>query len=134
MLPGAVAPARRSHVGRPTEFRGLLQTAGIAAQIDVATTADDVEHSKPDADVIERALSKAQVHRTEAFYLGDTPYDIEAARRAKVAVIALRCGGWSDADLKDADALYDTPLDLLRHMAVSPVLGMRPPREIDMGA
>jgi phosphoglycolate phosphatase-like HAD superfamily hydrolase len=43
--------------------------------------------------------------------LGDTPYDVEAARRAGIKVIALRCGGWMDEDLC-ADQVYDDPADL----------------------
>jgi phosphoglycolate phosphatase-like HAD superfamily hydrolase len=46
--------------------------------------------------------------------IGDTPYDIEAARRAGIRAIALRCGGyWSDADLRDAVAILDDPAALL---------------------
>jgi phosphoglycolate phosphatase-like HAD superfamily hydrolase len=48
--------------------------------------------------------------------VGDTPYDIEAARRAGISVFALRCGGyWSDAALKDADGIFDDPAALLAH-------------------
>ena len=39
--------------------------------------------------------------------IGDTPYDVEAGARAGVAVIAFRSGGWSDAPLQGALALYD---------------------------
>ena len=41
--------------------------------------------------------------------IGDTPYDIEAATRAGVETIAFRCGGWKDADLRGAVAIYDGP-------------------------
>jgi phosphoglycolate phosphatase-like HAD superfamily hydrolase len=46
--------------------------------------------------------------------IGDTPYDIEAASRAGIGAIALRCGGhWSDGDLRDAVAIFDDPAALL---------------------
>jgi phosphoglycolate phosphatase-like HAD superfamily hydrolase len=45
--------------------------------------------------------------------LGDTPYDVEASLKAGIRVVALRCGGWGDADLKGAVQLYDDPADLL---------------------
>jgi len=109
------------------ELDAILQAGEIADGIDLAATSDDAERSKPDADIIERGLSKAGLRRDEAIYIGDTPYDIEGSRRAGVAVIALRCGGWSDADLCDADAIYDSPLDLLRSLEASPMLGMMPP-------
>jgi phosphoglycolate phosphatase-like HAD superfamily hydrolase len=53
--------------------------------------------------------------------LGDTPYDVEAATRAGVAVIAVRSGGWGDADLKGAIAVYDDVADLLAHYDESPL-------------
>ncbi|MBD0335622.1 MAG: HAD family hydrolase, partial [Cyanobacteria bacterium Co-bin13] len=52
---------------------------------------------------------------------GDTPYDIEAAGKAGVSVIAFRCGGFGDGDLQDAIAIYDDPADLLRHYDQSPL-------------
>jgi phosphoglycolate phosphatase-like HAD superfamily hydrolase len=53
--------------------------------------------------------------------IGDTPYDVEAARRAGVAFIGLRCGGSSDAALAGAVALYDHPGQLLERLADSPL-------------
>lgn len=42
-------------------------------------------------------------------------YDIEAAKKVQVSTIAFRSGGWSDADLAGAIAIYDGPADLLKH-------------------
>ena len=54
--------------------------------------------------------------------IGDTPYDVEAAARARVPAIALRCGGWwDDAALAQATAIYDDPADLLAHFDESPL-------------
>ncbi len=52
--------------------------------------------------------------------LGDTPYDIEAAHKAGIRTVALRCGGWTDTDLRGAVAVYADPADLLAHLAESP--------------
>jgi len=49
--------------------------------------------------------------------VGDTPYDVEAAARAGVSMIAFRSGGWTDADLAGARAIYDGPSDLLARYA-----------------
>ena len=57
----------------------------------------------------------------EVVMLGDTPYDIEAAGKAGVGVIAVRSGGFSDEDLSDAIAIYDDPADLLAHYNNSPL-------------
>jgi len=45
--------------------------------------------------------------------LGDTPYDVEAARKVGVGAIALRSGGHSDAALSGALAIYNDVADLL---------------------
>ena len=55
--------------------------------------------------------------------IGDTPYDVEAGARAGVAVIAFRSGGWSDAPLQGALALYDGAADLLDRWDGSPLAG-----------
>jgi phosphoglycolate phosphatase-like HAD superfamily hydrolase len=51
--------------------------------------------------------------------IGDTPYDVEAATRAGVRIIAFRSGGWDDASLKGAEQIYDGPADLLAHYDAS---------------
>ena len=98
----------------------LLEKAGIKDLIEEKTSQSDVDASKPDPDVIEAAVEKAGCIPAEAVMLGDTPYDVEAARRAGVPCVALRCGGWGDEDLKDAVAIYDDPADLLANYAGSP--------------
>jgi HAD superfamily hydrolase (TIGR01549 family) len=70
--------------------------------IDAATTADDVEASKPAPDLIQVAKEKA---RTRALgMVGDSPWDIEAARRAGLPCVALLTGGYSERELLDAGA------------------------------
>jgi HAD superfamily hydrolase (TIGR01509 family) len=103
------------------EVTALLQQAGVADLIQAATSADDVDSSKPDPDIVQAALRKSGRHPSEAIMLGDTPYDIEAATRARVPAIALRSGGWTDAALEGAIAIYDDPADLLRQYEKSPL-------------
>ncbi|MFL5539990.1 MAG: HAD family hydrolase, partial [Longimicrobiaceae bacterium] len=52
---------------------------------------------------------------------GDTPYDVKAANRAGVRCVALRCGGWDDAALFDAAAIYQDAADRLAHYEESPL-------------
>ena len=103
------------------ELRPLLELAGAAWFLDGATSSDDAEESKPDPDIIEAALKQAKVSAREAVMVGDTPYDIEAARRAGVATIGFRSGGWRDEDLAGAIAIYDGPWDLLAKLDDSPL-------------
>lgn len=103
------------------ELQLLLKIAGVDRLMDAATSSDDAEESKPDPDIIEAAMKRVKVTPAEAVMIGDTPYDIEAARRAGVPTIAFRCGGWGDADLKDAIAIYDGPWDLFEKIDKSPL-------------
>lgn len=103
------------------ELKALLEIAGAASLMDAATSSDDAEQSKPDPDIVHAALQRAGARPGDAVLVGDTPYDVEAARRAGVAVVALRCGGWTDADLAGALAVYDGPWDLLHHLETSPL-------------
>jgi HAD superfamily hydrolase (TIGR01509 family) len=96
------------------EMHGLLQRAGVDDLIPQRTSKDDAESSKPDPDIVHAALNRTRAARGRTVMIGDTPYDIEAAARAGVACIALRCGGhWSDEELIGAMAIYDDPASLL---------------------
>lgn len=103
------------------ELSGLLEVAEAPELEESATSSDDAENSKPDPDIVEAALERAGVKPQEAVMLGDTPYDLEAARRAGVPLIAVRTGGWSDEALAGAIAVYDDPADLLAHLDASPL-------------
>jgi HAD superfamily hydrolase (TIGR01509 family) len=103
------------------EMKGLLEQAGVGDLIHDATSSGDVDNSKPDPDVIGAATKKSKLKPRELLMLGDTPYDIEAAAKAGIRTIALRCGGWWDDDaLGESMAIYEDPSDLLAHWPVVP--------------
>ena len=83
-------------------------------------SSDDAERSKPDPDIVVAAIKQANCPVADIIMVGDTPYDVEAALRAGIEIIGLRSGGWSDAELRGAVAVYDDPADLLEHYDVSP--------------
>jgi HAD superfamily hydrolase (TIGR01549 family) len=96
------------------EMHAILERAGVADLIPQRTSKDDAEESKPDPDIVHAALRRAGARADRAVMIGDTPYDIEAARRANVPAIALRCGGyWTDDRLGGAIAVADDPEALL---------------------
>jgi HAD superfamily hydrolase (TIGR01509 family) len=103
------------------ELGKLLKIAGATQFIQEETSSDDAKNSKPDPDIVRAALTKTGFAPDEVIMLGDTPYDIEAARRVGVVTVALRCGGWIDQDLKDALAIYNDPADLLAQYNTSPL-------------
>ena len=107
---------------REQELNGLLEQAGLSELIHRRTTSDDAEDSKPDPDIVHAALRRGELDPESTIMLGDTPYDIEAAERAGVRSIALRCGGWwADDALGGAIAIYDDPAELVSEYARSPL-------------
>jgi HAD superfamily hydrolase (TIGR01509 family) len=81
--------------------------------VDDWTTKDDVERSKPHPDVVHAALEKAG--SSNAIMIGDSRWDIEAARNAGLQTICVITGGWSAQELRDcgAAAVYES-IDELR--------------------
>jgi HAD superfamily hydrolase (TIGR01509 family) len=96
-----------------TELHSLLVALGAEWLVDEQTSSDDADRSKPDPDIVRAAMDKAGVGPAGCVMLGDSPYDVAAAARAGVRMVALRCGGWGDEDLRGALAIYDDPKDLL---------------------
>jgi HAD superfamily hydrolase (TIGR01509 family) len=110
------------------ELQPLLRVADADKYMEATTSSDDADRSKPDPDIVSAALRRAGVPKTDAIMIGDTPYDVEAALRAGISVIALRSGGWPDRDLQGALAVYDDPADLLNHYELSPFKRPAPAR------
>ena len=102
------------------EVDALLKVAEVKDLMAARTTSSDAEHSKPDPDIVEAAVESANVEASEAIMLGDTPYDVEAATRAGVRIVAVRCGGWASADLSGAIKVYEDPAAILREYDGSP--------------
>jgi HAD superfamily hydrolase (TIGR01509 family) len=97
------------------ELKGLLEAAEVADLMEEKATASDAKRSKPDPDIVEAAIEESRVSPQNLVMIGDTPYDIEAASKAKVRTIAFRSGGWTDETLQGAVEVYDGPADLLAH-------------------
>lgn len=110
-IPLAVATS-----AEPDEARALLGQAGLADLLPLPPGAQDAETSKPAPDVVEVALHALGLPPGDVALVGDTPYDVEAARRAGVRAVALRCGGAPERALEGAWAVLDDPRDLLRHL------------------
>ena len=95
------------------ELKGLLKAAHVDDLMEERATGSDAKRSKPDPDIIHAAIEASAIPPSQLLMIGDTPYDIEAATRAKLPTIAFRSGGWADADLKGAAEIYDDPADLV---------------------
>lgn len=98
------------------EMNALLRQADVDGLFPSRATKDDARASKPDPDIVRAALARSWARPEETMLVGDTPYDIEAAERAGIDAIALRCGGyWSDSSLSGARKIFDDPQALLLH-------------------
>ena len=95
------------------ELHGLLEALGAEWLVDDKTTSSDAKRSKPDPDIVRVAVDKAGVGPARCVMLGDTPYDVEAATRSRVRIVAVRCGGHGDEELRGAVEIYDDPAAIL---------------------
>jgi HAD superfamily hydrolase (TIGR01509 family) len=105
------------------EVEVYKRIAHIEDLIEEQTSADDAEKSKPHPDIFEAALEKlGKTSRSDVIVVGDTPYDAEAAGKAKLRTIGFLCGGFPEAELRAAGciAIYQDPADLLARYDNSP--------------
>lgn len=91
----------------------LLEVLG-EPDLPLAGAGDDGP-SKPAPDVLFAACRKIGADPTTSVLVGDAPWDAMAARRAGMRSIAVRCGGFADAVLREAGAerVVDAPVDLI---------------------
>ena len=84
------------------ELSPLLEIAGISDLIASSSSSGGAKRSKPDPDIVHAALQRAGAPAEQAIMLGDTPYDVQAARHAGIAIVGVESGGWRPEDLRDA--------------------------------
>lgn len=95
------------------ELDPLIAAAGVSDLIPTRTSSDDADRSKPDPDIVVAALKRTGVDRARAVMIGDTPYDVAAAKRAGIDIVGVECGGWTREALAGAVEVYRDPADLL---------------------
>ena len=102
------------------DFRARI---GCDDVVDAVVNSSDVERSKPEPDIVRAALDAVDVPPERAVMVGDTVYDVRAARAAGVTVVGLVCGGISEQELREAgaDAVYGNVAELLEALDESPV-------------
>jgi HAD superfamily hydrolase (TIGR01509 family) len=124
-FPSAAALVRRVHEsGRKVmlassakreELEHYVELLGIGDCLAGSTSIDDVEASKPEPDIFSAALEKIGVTAGDALVIGDTPYDVEAARKAGIDAIGLTSGPFDRDELSTAGAVavYSSVAELL---------------------
>ncbi len=111
-VPYAIATSGRRESAQPA-----LDALGICEN-DAVITRDMVRHAKPDPDLFLAAAEKLGVDITHSVVVGDSVWDLLAARRARALGVGLLSGGYGEDELQSAGAyrVYQDPADLLTHL------------------
>jgi HAD superfamily hydrolase (TIGR01509 family) len=88
------------------EMDSLLGILDIAEVLDALTTADDIETSKPDPEVFLTTMEVASLDPARTLAIGDSVWDVEAARGAGIGCLGVESGGFSHHELSEAGALH----------------------------
>jgi HAD superfamily hydrolase (TIGR01509 family) len=102
--------------GKEEQVARLVGKLRARAYIEGATHADEVRRAKPAPDLFRLALRQFGLP-AETVVVGDTPYDVRAARRARLPVVAVLTGGFSSRALAGAYRVYARVGDLLEDLA-----------------
>jgi HAD superfamily hydrolase (TIGR01549 family) len=111
-VPWAIATSGRLESARPT-----LETLGVGSDV-VVITRDLVPHAKPDPDLFLAAAERLNVDVSASIVVGDSVWDLLAARRARALGLGFLSGGYGQDELERAGAyrVYQDPADLLKHL------------------
>jgi HAD superfamily hydrolase (TIGR01509 family) len=111
-VPFAIATsssAKSAHLG--------IEMLSLPPQVPVITR-NEVQHAKPDPDLFLRAAERLEVPIEQSVVVGDSVWDMLAARRARALGVGLLSGGYGEEELERAGAyrVYQDPADLLNHL------------------
>ncbi|HLM24249.1 MAG TPA: HAD family hydrolase [Pyrinomonadaceae bacterium] len=111
-VPWAIATS-----GRLESASLSLRLLGLSDDVPIITR-DLVRHAKPDPDLFLAAAEKLNVEISNSVVVGDSIWDLLAARRARALGVGLLSGGYGREELERAGAyrVYNDPADLLRHI------------------
>jgi HAD superfamily hydrolase (TIGR01509 family) len=115
-----VVLASSAKEGEVDAYLDLLDAREVA---DAWTTSGDVEATKPEPDLVRAALERVETPVDDAVMVGDTPWDVEAARRAGVGTLAVVTGGFAEQELRDAGAVevFESVAELLERLDETPL-------------
>jgi HAD superfamily hydrolase (TIGR01549 family) len=120
-VPWAIATSGYEESARP-----VIDLLGVGSDVPVVTR-DLVGHAKPDPDLFLAAAERLGVNIEDSVVVGDSVWDLLAARRARALGVGLLSGGYGQDELERAGAyrVYQDPADLLHHpdeVGVRPVV------------
>ena len=111
---------------KPENVDAMIEAIGAGEVIDAVVSSGDVEQAKPAPDIFTTAVRSGNLDPARTLAVGDTGWDVEAARRAGFGCVCLLTGGWGTAELEAAGAVavYQTPADLLHRLEASPLAAL----------
>lgn len=100
---------------KKNELEKYLDIARVRGLTDVIVSSEDVKESKPAPDIFLAVLKELDIDPRDAVAVGDTPYDAEAAGKAKIGTIGVLCGGFAEGELRKSGCaeVYPGPAALL---------------------
>ena len=112
-IPWAIATSGRLETAGP-----VLETLGVDLSRTPVVTRDEVKYAKPEPDLFLTAASRLGVAIEASSVVGDSVWDMLAARRARALGIGLLSGGYGMEELERAGAyrVFEDPADLLKHL------------------
>jgi len=117
-LTGFGAPWAIATSGRMATAGPLIRKLGVDPETAPVVTRDMVLHAKPDPDLFLAAAERLGAAIEDSVVVGDSVWDLLAARRARALGVGLLSGGYGEGELERAGAyrVYEDPGDLLRHL------------------
>ena len=111
-VPWAIATS-----GKLESARRVLDKLRVGSAVPIVTR-DQVDHAKPDPDLFLAAAERLQIPIADCVVVGDSIWDLLAARRARALGVGLLSGGYGQDELERAGAyrVYQDPADMLRHL------------------
>jgi HAD superfamily hydrolase (TIGR01509 family) len=105
------------------EIEHYLELLDAKEIVDAWTTSDDVEQTKPEPDLVHAALDKVDAGPEDAMLIGDTVWDVKAAHAAGVETLAVRTGGFSEQELREAGArdIFTSVEELRKSLVETPL-------------
>jgi HAD superfamily hydrolase (TIGR01509 family) len=112
-VPWAIATS-----GRMETAASNLASLGVDPAVTAVVTRDDVKYAKPDPDLFLAAAARIGANIEAAVVVGDSIWDMLAARRCRALGVGLLSGGYGQEELERAGAIrvYEDPADLLEHL------------------
>jgi HAD superfamily hydrolase (TIGR01549 family) len=112
-IPWAIATS-----GRMETAGRILQTLGVDPAKTPVVTRDQVKYAKPEPDLFLAAAARLSLPPEVTTVVGDSVWDMLAARRARALGIGLLSGGYGEEELERAGAyrVFADPADMLGHL------------------